>query len=463
MKKHLRALLAVIAAAAVMLVQTGCAAATAAANGAGFGEILSAASEDIFGFPEQNCQTVAVSLPRHAGYDISADKNAYDALTTDAQREAYKSLEAAIFSVSDGWSEDFGGWALRYAPIPSLTSAEIFIVKEAVLSDHPEAFWVMSSYAIGSNMRDGSYICMYSAYNYSQITDMLLRLERSIIAVLKEIPSNRSEYERELLIHDILVRNISYDTSAAAMADSFTDAATVYGALVGGRAICTGYAQAFKLLCGRLGLSCITVKGMSKGEAHMWNIVRLDGAWYHIDVTWDDPVPALGVSALATEMMRYDYLNLSDSWIAFDHEIADGYDQLVALLEQNPNYSGAAFYNFPLPSCSSTRYNFYRLNAVRITALGDLQAQQITEQMRQARAEGREYLYLSFDNDMDADAVVEWLTAAIGDSIALINAEPDSASLPLIDHCVRAVRGEDAPAHWGNLHCIKLIYSELSF
>lgn len=61
--------------------------------------------------------------------------------------------------------------------------------------------------------------------------------------------------------------------------------------------VCEGYARALKLLCDKSGIPCVLVDGMALVDAdtgaagpHMWNYVLVDGAWYGIDVTWNDPV-----------------------------------------------------------------------------------------------------------------------------------------------------------------------------
>ncbi len=457
MKTALRTALAIIALAAVLLVSTGCAAGEVIADGGTFGEFFNAASVDLFGVPEQNCTEITVSLPRHAGYDVLADKTAYDSLRTAAQREAYTSIEESLFFVSDEWSDEFDGYAMRHAFIPELNSAEIFIVKEAVLADHPEAFWITGDYGIGVNMHDGSYITLYSGYSYNDILTNMLALERSIISVFKEIPSNRSEYERELIIHDILVRDISYATESVAYANSYIDAATTYGALVEDRAICTGYSQAFKLLCNRVGLSCRTVKGISKGEGHMWNLVRLDGYWYHTDVTWDDPV----VHGDSSGTISYDYLNLSDEWITADHEIAADFSELERLIAENPAYNETAFYNFPLPVCTAVRYNYYQQNAVRITELNDDSAQRIAEIIYAARQDGISDLIFSFPRTMDQQIVLDWLIPVLLDGCEYANNPFLNIGMPLIESCERTVRSDDHETPWNHIHCIRLVYEPI--
>ena len=62
-----------------------------------------------------------------------------------------------------------------------------------------------------------------------------------------------------------------------------------YGALVDNTAVCLGFASAFQLLMDMAGIECITVVGAAfrSREDHAWNMVRLDGAWYCVDATWD--------------------------------------------------------------------------------------------------------------------------------------------------------------------------------
>ena len=62
---------------------------------------------------------------------------------------------------------------------------------------------------------------------------------------------------------------------------------SAYGVFVEEIAVCQGYALAYKLLCDRVGIECYMVTSDSMN--HAWNIVWLDGSWYHVDATWDDP------------------------------------------------------------------------------------------------------------------------------------------------------------------------------
>ena len=97
-------------------------------------------------------------------------------------------------------------------------------------------------------------------------------------------------YKKVRQIHDFLVENLEYDQTV-----SNPNIYNLYGALVNRDCVCEGYAKAFKYLSDEAGLNCVIIVGdatNSKGqiENHAWNYVDLDGTWYAIDTTWDDPI-----------------------------------------------------------------------------------------------------------------------------------------------------------------------------
>lgn len=90
-----------------------------------------------------------------------------------------------------------------------------------------------------------------------------------------------SDAEKALVLHDRLAVHVEYD---------FTyQRRDIYQALVSRISVCEGYTKAYNYLLGKLGISGYTCT--SDYHGHMWNIVRIDGKDYHVDVTWDDATP----------------------------------------------------------------------------------------------------------------------------------------------------------------------------
>lgn len=93
------------------------------------------------------------------------------------------------------------------------------------------------------------------------------------------VQEGMSQWQIILSIHDYLVANCVYD-------ETYTYR-TFYDVLTRGTAVCSGYAEALMYLLQEVGIECRYVH--SEKMNHAWNIVKLDGNWYHIDTTWDDP------------------------------------------------------------------------------------------------------------------------------------------------------------------------------
>ncbi|WP_169007205.1 transglutaminase domain-containing protein [Faecalispora jeddahensis] len=132
---------------------------------------------------------------------------------------------------------------------------------------------------------------LWPQYDVSQqeVAAKTAQIEQAAQAVISSvITSDMTQLQKIVAIHDYLVLNCSYDTSVATNSAPH-DAYTAYGALVKQKAVCQGYAAAFQLLMQKLGIPGIVVQ--STAMNHAWNMVRYNGEWYHVDATWDDPVP----------------------------------------------------------------------------------------------------------------------------------------------------------------------------
>lgn len=141
------------------------------------------------------------------------------------------------------------------------------------------------------------------------------------------ITEDMTDVEKELALHDWLVDHGDYDRTAVGDSETFQPHADdPYGLLVEGYGICLGYASSFQLLMDLAGVECITVAGAGSGSSrdHAWNMVRLEGEWYCVDVTWDDPVfsgnPVFYPSQWLTER-HHKYFNVTSDYMReTDHQ-----------------------------------------------------------------------------------------------------------------------------------------------
>lgn len=123
------------------------------------------------------------------------------------------------------------------------------------------------------------------------------------------IDSSMNVDKKEKAIHDYIVENVQYDTSLTRY--------SAYNALSEGKTVCQGYALLTYKMLNQAGVECKIISGYATSggetESHAWNLVRLNGKWYHLDCTWDDPVPDV------KGRVTYDYYNITDSQISKDH------------------------------------------------------------------------------------------------------------------------------------------------
>jgi hypothetical protein len=131
-------------------------------------------------------------------------------------------------------------------------------------------------------------------------------VDLEVTAILKDIIKvSMNDHQKEKAIHDYIVANVAYDTTLQKF--------SAYEALKNGLTVCSGYAQlAYKMLK-ESGIEAKIVVGTAGGDSHAWNLVKLDNIWYHLDCTWDDPVPDVKGRIL------YNYFNLNDAQISKDH------------------------------------------------------------------------------------------------------------------------------------------------
>ena len=210
---------------------------------------------------------------------------------------------------------------------------------EKVLDDNPDLNYV-DSYGIHEETETlGSIVIdkKYSAYiKYRFPKDEVLSMQRAVNSkaddiIRSVIKTGMSQYEKELALHDYIVRNAKYDYINYKKGTIPNVSFTAYGVLINGVGVCEGYSAAFYKLLTTAGIECKLITGVA-GEPHAWNIVKIDGKYYHVDITFDDPV----INGGEIERVSHRYFNLSDSVMAKDH----------------------SWDRSKYPACTSTKYDY---------------------------------------------------------------------------------------------------------
>lgn len=148
--------------------------------------------------------------------------------------------------------------------------------------------------------------------SYIQTQAQVAYVEQQVKAIIPTIITpTMDDYAKVKAVHDYVVANVAYDTSLNQAVNA------PYFALTGGETLCNGYAMLVYKMLAEVDVPVRLISGVAgRGanvENHAWNLVQVGGKWFHLDATWDDPVPDVAGRII------YNYYLLSDREIQKDH------------------------------------------------------------------------------------------------------------------------------------------------
>ncbi len=207
------------------------------------------------------------------------------------------------------------------------------IAQAAILYDHPEFYWTTQSMIITQSNKAVEIQCnvpQNAKTNMEQI-------DKKVAQIISQ--SGTIEKDKIKYFYDWIVENTEYEKT--------NDSQNMLSVFLNGKSVCAGYSRAFQYLCQKAGIYCIYVPGTTKeNEPHAWNLVRINGNYYWVDVTWGDPIFA----ETDIQKTNYNYLLVSDSEFLNNHTI----EKTVRMddgrtIPLNVNY----------PSCTDDSLNYY--------------------------------------------------------------------------------------------------------
>ena len=146
------------------------------------------------------------------------------------------------------------------------------------------------SMGISGTTQDGvttwTYTFILTDVNYFTTAAQEREMDQEVSRVLSSLAlDGKSQKEKIDAIYNYLIRNVKYVSDAELADESNVIKYSSYAALVQHNAVCQGFAGAFYRLCLESGIDSRIVS--SEAMNHAWNIVELDGSYYHLDATWD--------------------------------------------------------------------------------------------------------------------------------------------------------------------------------
>ena len=238
--------------------------------------------------------------------------------------------------------------------------------------DHPEAFWLGDvtvcgagrSYSYSNSSGTVNMTWKISVLFYLQKSDFDIRYEEyrapgaltmnmamydgAMSDILARCPQT-NDYEKVRYLNRELTQRNAYNSLVAqgnsddASIVAWTSISAMTGNVGAEGPVCAGYALAFKSLCDELDIPCVVVDGDAKSTAqgepggHMWNYVMVDGKWYAVDVTWNDPYV---VSMTETATSGYE----NENWMLLggNTQVAEG----LTFLQSHPESNSVSDHNW---------------------------------------------------------------------------------------------------------------------
>lgn len=207
-------------------------------------------------------------------------KNLYDQLY-----EATKNRTDFVYVDDDEYSDE---------RCDALSDIFVKLLGYFVLMDHPELFWTnggISVTSLPSGAGTEYRVTVLSDCDENNIDTYKTEIEAKAQEIIKSVPMG-SDYEKALWVHDYIVENTTYNNDVSWFVGKEKNfSASIYSLLLKNESNCNGYSKTYKYLMDMLDIPCTVVAGVcNDGVLHAWNIIELDGEYYQVDTTWDDPV-----------------------------------------------------------------------------------------------------------------------------------------------------------------------------
>ena len=184
-----------------------------------------------------------------------------------------------------------------------------------VYQQYPEYYYLTG---INGGTQNAQGILKSIKFGYNITKEQMLEerafMEAETDKVINKIGEDWSETEKALYVHDWLDVNFMYDYDL--FETPGTENHDIVGFLRDKRGVCQSYAYTFMYVMHRLGMNSYYVTSMT--DEHGWNVVQIDGNWYHVDVTNDDPILGYDYHYDYVGEVRHDKFLLSDSEIVAD-------------------------------------------------------------------------------------------------------------------------------------------------
>lgn len=258
--------------------------------------------------------------------------------TTSVYAASTTSLLTLQKDLTSALNKRLSSLKVTYSGSTSSLKKDLNALLETILNSDDYLHYTVKSYSYQATSK-GNTSTITFRFSYWETLAQTNEVKKRVKQVISQFITNgMNDHQKVKAIHDWIVNNIAYDKRLVSH--------SAYDGLIKGKTVCQGYALITYEMLKQAGIPVKIVEGTSRGIAHAWNLVQIGGNWYHLDTTWDDPVPDVA------ERVMYNYYNLTDAQLKKDHSwkasasyplAVTSYDQTLTSLTVK-DLSRASFY-----------------------------------------------------------------------------------------------------------------------
>lgn len=217
--------------------------------------------------------TLTAVLPT-AAFSASAAETKGTIVYAKEYYDSHKTLCDEVVNALKNFEENI--YIVEY----DVTSDDVQNLYYCALYCNPELFYVDLQFSYCLNKATNYIVYLVPKYLYTkeQVTEKQAEIDKKSNEYLSKISDDMTDFQKALILHDEIILNAEY-----------SDGATLYDLMIGGSGRCSAYSITYSYLLSLVGINSEIVTSDSMN--HEWNKVEIDGKYYNVDLTWDDPVP----------------------------------------------------------------------------------------------------------------------------------------------------------------------------
>lgn len=263
--------------------------------------------------------------------------------------------------------------------LPVVEVEDIERAYHGINCDYGGLFWV-NGYTYTIYTQGEAVIGLEFAPSYTMDSEQKQQYQAQIDQVVDEwlqgISIHDSDYDKAKYVFDNLIQRVDYRTDAP-------ENQNILSVFLYGETVCQGYACATQYLMRHLGIPCIVVTGTARNEAHAWNIVLLDGQYYHMDTTWGNS-RYLNQDQQENKYIDYNFMCMTDQELERTHKLDMEID---------------------MPACTSMENNYFVHEGCYFDSWVP---EEIGQLIYQSREEGRESVMIKCSDNTLYQQMVEY-------------------------------------------------------